>query len=438
MRPSGSVRTTLTELVPRSTPRMGGLAFTPPTSYPGGARRPPPSAGQDRPRTAPRRSPSAERWWSRSSYRQNDLVSAWVVLKGVQRVRVLVQAETVRDEAGGGDPAGLQGGDRRAKGRHLGVGAPQGELAAEQFVRSDADLVLGPGDAVEQHAAAVADERDAQLGDLERAGGFDDDVVAALVGVFPQRGEVGLALAATHGGGAGGAEVSGDLELERLVAGHGDRRGAAGGQELGEQQPRRARTHDKGARPRPDLQSLQAVHGAGSRFDEHGRVESQPGRGEHERLGHARVVGEEAVAQRPEADRVATLSGPAGLAVRADPAGDVRVDADLVADREPGDAVAELGDEADHLVAEGDRERCSVVAVVDVHVGAAQPGLLDRDEYLPRHRFGSVDVTDAVLPGSGVADRFHPGRTSRAVWRTASSKVSAAAAVLGSVKKSWA
>src|SRR4029450_11179476 len=128
----------------------------------------------------------------------------------------------------------------------------------------------------------------------------------------------------------------------------------------------------------------------------------------------------------------------AGLAVGPHPAGDVRVDAALVADREPGDAVAEFGDEADHLVAEGDRERCSVVAVMDVHVGATQPGLLDRDKHLPGHRSGSVDVTDAVLPGSGVADRFHPGRSSRAVWRTASSKVSAAAAVMGSVKKSWA
>src|SRR3954454_8480372 len=206
MRPSGSVGATLTELAPRSTPRMGGLAFTPPTSFAGGARRPPPSAGQDRPRTALRRSPSAERWWSRSSYRQDDLVGAWVVLQGGQRGRVRVQAETVRDESGGGDPAGLQGGDRRTEGRHLGVGAAQGELAAEQLVRGDADLVLGAGDAVEQHAAAVADERDAQLGDPERAGGFDDAVVAAAVGVFPQCGEVGLGLAATHGGGAGGAE----------------------------------------------------------------------------------------------------------------------------------------------------------------------------------------------------------------------------------------
>src|SRR3954452_22105645 len=219
MRPTGSVRTTLTELVPRSTPSRAGPAFTPPTSFPGGARRPPPSAGQDRPRTALRRSPSAERWWSRSSYRQDDLVGAWVVLQGGQRARVRVQAETVRDEAGGGDPAGLQGSDRRTEGRHLGVGAAQGELAAEQLVRGDADLVLGAGDAVEQHAAAVADERDAQLGDLERARGFDDDLGAAVVGVFAERGEVVMGLTAAHGRSAGGAEVGGDLELERLVAG---------------------------------------------------------------------------------------------------------------------------------------------------------------------------------------------------------------------------
>ena len=142
------------------------------------------------------------------------------------------------------------------------------------------------------------------------------------------------------------------------------------------------------------------MHGAGGRFSEHGRVEGQPGRGEHERFGHARVVGEETVAQRPETDRVAALGGPAGLAVGADPAGDVRVDADLVADREPGDAVAEFGDVADHLVAEGDRERCSVVAVVDVHVGAAQPGLLDRDEHLPAIGSGRSTSLMRYCPGA--------------------------------------
>src|SRR6476469_1603265 len=109
MRPSGSVRPTLTELVPRSTPSRVGRAFTLLTSFPGCARRSPPLAGQNRRVPANRGPPSAERWWSRSSYGQDDLVGAWVVLQGGQRVSVGVQAETVRDESGGGDPAGLQG-----------------------------------------------------------------------------------------------------------------------------------------------------------------------------------------------------------------------------------------------------------------------------------------------------------------------------------------
>src|SRR4029450_7386070 len=109
MRPSGSVRTTLTELVPRSTPRRGGRAFTLPTSLSGHARRSPPVAGQDRRVPVSPGSVSAEPWWSHSSYGQDDFVGAWVVLQGAQRVRVRVQAETVRDESGGGEPAGLQG-----------------------------------------------------------------------------------------------------------------------------------------------------------------------------------------------------------------------------------------------------------------------------------------------------------------------------------------
>src|SRR4029450_2977965 len=135
MRPSGSVGTTLTELVPRSTPRRVGRAFTLPTSFSGCARRSPPLAGQNRRGPVHPGSPSAQRWWSRSSYGQGDLVGGGVVLGGGQRVPVRVQAETVRDESGGGDPAGLQGGDRRAERRHLGVGAAQGELAPEQPVR---------------------------------------------------------------------------------------------------------------------------------------------------------------------------------------------------------------------------------------------------------------------------------------------------------------
>ena len=113
-------------------------------------------------------------------------------------------------------------------------------------------------------------------------------------------------------------------------------------------------------------------------------------------IGSATQLGERARALHAEPDRVRAEMPPPGHAVAAAPAHDVPLAADEVADLEAADVRADLDDLADELVPDHHRHRDRPlrprVPVVDVQVGAADPGLVhpDQDVVDPDLRRGDV------------------------------------------------
>src|SRR5207244_2821182 len=87
-----------------------------------------------------------------------------------------------------------------------------------------------------------------------------------------------------------------------------------------------------------------------------------------------------------EPDRVRAEMAPAGHAVAAAAADDVSFAGDDVARSEVADVASDGGDLADELVAndhrDGDRGLRPRIPVIDVEVGAADPGLRDPDEHI--------------------------------------------------------
>jgi hypothetical protein len=116
-------------------------------------------------------------------------------------------------------------------------------------------------------------------------------------------------------------------------------------------------------------------------------------------MGQRDELGERARALNAEADRVrAELTAPRH-AVTAAPADDVALAADEAADVEAAHVRADLDDLADELVPDHQRDRNRPlrpgVPVVDVQVGAADPGLVHPDQ----------DVVDPDLRRRDVLER---------------------------------
>src|SRR5690606_8848137 len=114
------------------------------------------------------------------------------------------------------------------------------------------------------------------------------------------------------------------------------------------------------------------------------------------------VVGERPLAQEADADRVPAQVPATGPAVAAVPARDVPLARHAVADRETGHLRAEFLDDPDVLVTGdegyGNRALRPGVPVVDVHVRAAEAGVLHADEHVVVAHAGArrVDLPHAL------------------------------------------
>src|SRR3954451_10177779 len=120
----------------------------------------------------------------------DDLVGTAVVRDGFERLVVVVQGESVRDDAVRPGPTGSKRADRCTERRHLGERALDGDLAPEYVERVEGHGLLGAGDAVHEHGAAAARQGHADLGDVSGTGRLDDVVVAVGTGGLQQRGLV--------------------------------------------------------------------------------------------------------------------------------------------------------------------------------------------------------------------------------------------------------
>jgi hypothetical protein len=87
----------------------------------------------------------------------------------------------------------------------------------------------------------------------------------------------------------------------------------------------------------------------------------------------------------------------------------VRVDGNLLAGAEAGDAFADLVDHSHQLVTGNQGEDRVEVALVDVQVGAADPDLLHLDAHLAGGHVRHRDVLDGVLARGVVDDGLHGG-----------------------------
>jgi len=130
------------------------------------------------------------------------------------------------------------------------------------------------------------------------------------------------------------------------------------------------------------------------------------------RWRHGDVLGEEPGEVAAHSLEVLAQDQPAGQAVVTVPAVDVRVDGDLLANREPLHPNADGVDVAHQLMPGDQRELRLEFAVVDVQVGAADPDLIDLDPNLTRLRFRGGNLLDRVAAGSVIHDCLH--RTSLA------------------------
>src|SRR3954470_11683598 len=399
--PSRFATTTLTELVPRSIPRTAAPRWSDRVdavsvmvvSPPRGLRR----AGLS--------------WWRKPGTRlggDHDLVGGGIVRQSVERLAVVVQTEAVGDHPVGSDPAVAHGVDRRPERRDLRERTPDRDLPAEHVERVEPDEVLVARHAVDQDGSAVAGQRYADVADSGGAGRLDDDVEPVTARrLLAQPADVGLGVAAIDLHGPVDAQRPGRFQFEGARRGDGDRRRAAGGDELRQQEAGGTGTEDEGARARADLQRLDPVHGAGGGLREDGRVLRQPFDREREPLRNGDVLSEEPGEVAPVRLEVLAEDEPARQAVLAEAAVDVRVHRDLLAEPEACRPLPELVHDADELVARDQREDGVEVALVDVQIGAAHPDLVHLDAHLPRLRLGNGDIGDAEAARSVVQDGLH-------------------------------
>src|SRR5262249_48924939 len=100
------------------------------------------------------------------------------------------------------------------------------------------------------------------------------------------------------------------------------------------------------------------------------------------------IFRERARAIHADADGVAAEMAPTCAAVAAVTAGDMPFTGDAIANRETAHFAADFDDLADILVAHGHRHRDGLlrpgIPFVDMHVGAADRGLRDLDQYIVR------------------------------------------------------
>jgi hypothetical protein len=122
----------------------------------------------------------------------------------------------------------------------------------------------------------------------------------------------------------------------------------------------------------------------------------------------AQILGKGAVAVHADAAGVLAPLDVAAVAVAAAAAGDVALAGDALTDREAGDALAQRGDLAHIFMADGHRgldvQLRPGVPVEDVHVRAADGGLVDLDEHLARmHGLGTgTRRSSRPLPATGL------------------------------------
>ena len=128
-------------------------------------------------------------------------------------------------------------------------------------------------------------------------------------------------------------------------------------------------------------------------------------------VGHRQrdVLGERAGAVHADALGVRAQVAPAGQAVAAAPADDVALAADDVARREVGDVRRRpRRSSPDELVADHQRDRDRLlgpgVPVVDVQVGAADPGPVDPDQHVVDP---DLRLRDVLEPQAGLGVGFH-------------------------------
>ena len=88
-----------------------------------------------------------------------------VVLRRLDRLRVVGEAEAVGDQPVGPHPAAAQRGDRGPEGRHLGERPEHGQLPTEHLVRRQREPRVLPGDPVDEQRAAVAQQREPEVAD---------------------------------------------------------------------------------------------------------------------------------------------------------------------------------------------------------------------------------------------------------------------------------
>jgi hypothetical protein len=87
-----------------------------------------------------------------------------------------------------------------------------------------------------------------------------------------------------------------------------------------------------------------------------------------------------------------------------------------LADREPLGAYPDRIDVTDDLMARRQRILREEATVVDMNVGPAHAGHLDREPDLSRARLRRWDRADFKLPWSAIDDGFHIANTTNAVY----------------------
>src|SRR4051812_31292620 len=329
------------------------------------------------------------------------------VVDGVQRIRARVE----RDLALRGERHEVLQVDVRPD-----EVADERDLARDDVDRRDVDVLAVADDVVE---AAVLDHRDAVLDGALLADEVDDRLRAVAVGELLHR-----------------LDVRGALDLDRVV----------GAELAGELEGRLGRVDDDDLRRRVGLEALDAdmAEAAGADDDrlgpgaEHrdrlldGVDRGEPGVGQRGDLGRLergvelddragarqQVLGEAAVAADAGERAVLAVHVVALAAGTAQPARDERVDDDGVADLDVRDAGADLVHPAGVLVARRVGQLhlglLGPLALLDVQVGAAEPGRADADDHVERARdLRLVDVVHLQSLVVGVqASRLHAATSS--------------------------
>src|SRR3954463_16815912 len=301
------------------------------------------------------------------------------IVDGVQRIRARVQGHlALRRE--------------RHEVLQVDVGpdevADERDLARDDVDRRDVDVLAVADDVVE---AAVLDHRDAVLDGALLADEVDDrlgaEAVGQLLDLLDVRGALDL-------DGVVGAELA--RELQRLL-------GRVDDDDLGRRVGLQALDADVAQAARADHDALRPGAEDGDRLLD-GVDGGQPGVGERGDLGrlerrvelHDRarageqVLGEAAVAVDAGERAVLAVHVVAATARTAQPARDERVDDDRVADLDVRHAGADLVDPAGVLVARRvgqlDLGLLGPLPLLDVQVGAAEPGRPDLDDDVERPR----------------------------------------------------